>query len=299
MSSRHSSSSSRSSGMLEEYQMALNDRADRSLQFCMDEEPIEPGLVKRKSMNQTRESALEGKGIEQKNRWTPTTPSDLEYLKFLNFNTSARRAQPEFDFEMSEKKQNTSSSSSDNEGFKTKRSRSKEKKRNNTKHEKVTGEDLRRLFGEGVQQLNRRVPIFEIYNTINYQEPRDASKVENEISESNSMKNASSIMKVLGQPVIRCSCNKTKCLKMYCTCYSSGMPCGSYCECKDCKNNEELYQDTANESMISIPKQVISCSCKMTYCEKSYCTCSRNQQGCSHLCSCYSCKNYFGTRPKK
>ena len=36
-----------------------------------------------------------------------------------------------------------------------------------------------------------------------------------------------------------CTCKKTKCLKMYCECFSSGGYCKPGCSCLECSNNEE------------------------------------------------------------
>ena len=33
-----------------------------------------------------------------------------------------------------------------------------------------------------------------------------------------------------------CKCRKTKCQKKYCECYSSGQPCGIFCQCEGCAN---------------------------------------------------------------
>ena len=38
---------------------------------------------------------------------------------------------------------------------------------------------------------------------------------------------------------IQCTCAKTKCLKLYCECFSGGRYCGSNCECATCHNKSE------------------------------------------------------------
>merc|ERR1719375_973872 len=44
----------------------------------------------------------------------------------------------------------------------------------------------------------------------------------------------------------RCSCKRTKCLKMYCPCFANGLFCGPKCNCHDCRNdvsfNEEVLE---------------------------------------------------------
>jgi hypothetical protein len=32
-----------------------------------------------------------------------------------------------------------------------------------------------------------------------------------------------------------CNCDKSLCLKKYCDCFNSGLPCSELCRCKDCK----------------------------------------------------------------
>lgn len=36
-----------------------------------------------------------------------------------------------------------------------------------------------------------------------------------------------------------CACKNSKCLKLYCECFSRGEYCGSNCHCSNCKNNSE------------------------------------------------------------
>jgi hypothetical protein len=45
---------------------------------------------------------------------------------------------------------------------------------------------------------------------------------------------------VIGANVAKkCTCSKSKCLKLYCECFAHGMVCGLDCGCKDCCNNDE------------------------------------------------------------
>jgi Tesmin/TSO1-like CXC domain, cysteine-rich domain len=100
-----------------------------------------------------------------------------------------------------------------------------------------------------------------------------------------------------------CSCAKTKCIKMYCSCFSYGKACTSLCSCVECKNtsaHRELSQDLKlTEAQIKNKEGDICCNCKWSQCENSYCSCTKNSKGCGASCKCYSCKNVFGSRSKK
>lgn len=37
-------------------------------------------------------------------------------------------------------------------------------------------------------------------------------------------------------PVRKCTCKKSECRKKYCECFSAGLKCTEFCECKGCKN---------------------------------------------------------------
>jgi hypothetical protein len=103
-------------------------------------------------------------------------------------------------------------------------------------------------------------------------------------------------------PGVFCNCVKTKCIKMYCTCFSNGVACGFDCNCKGCHNLTDQNEEVSDEELEKVRKQQkeeVGCSCKMSHCEKSYCSCARSKKGCSSKCSCYNCKNSFGTRYKR
>ena len=39
-----------------------------------------------------------------------------------------------------------------------------------------------------------------------------------------------------GKPT-QCKCRNSKCLKLYCECFASGIYCGPRCLCTNCENN--------------------------------------------------------------
>ena len=100
-----------------------------------------------------------------------------------------------------------------------------------------------------------------------------------------------------------CNCNKSQCLKLYCTCFARGWPCSRKCSCKDCVNTvnnreyvnqirlQKLARKTENQQ-----ENEGFCSCKMSFCEKSYCKCIKNGQGCNEMCKCFNCKNPKGRK---
>ncbi len=111
-----------------------------------------------------------------------------------------------------------------------------------------------------------------------------------------------------------CNCEKSKCLKMYCACFRQGLSCSDMCRCKQCSNTVEhrmkglhadnvqqqvsdTHQDNADMNIESMITDVY-CSCRTSFCEKSYCACARNKNGCSAKCKCFHCKNHFGLKPK-
>ena len=82
-----------------------------------------------------------------------------------------------------------------------------------------------------------------------------------------------------------CTCNKSKCNKKYCECFSKGEKCNEkYCSCLDCLNKINL--DKKGELKFGI-----CCSCQKSGCSKKYCECYNNGKKCNTCCSCMDCKN--------
>lgn len=52
----------------------------------------------------------------------------------------------------------------------------------------------------------------------------------------------------------KCSCSKSKCLKLYCECFARGVHCGPECSCNCCCNLEE-YTDLIEQSKFEILKR--------------------------------------------
>ncbi|CAD8120215.1 unnamed protein product [Paramecium sonneborni] len=104
-----------------------------------------------------------------------------------------------------------------------------------------------------------------------------------------------------------CSCQKTHCLKMYCSCFHNGRNCGKQCKCEECNNTEE-FKMQRNQAMDyvkrkanrnkKIPKEKIfetneiwGCNCSKTRCVKKYCECFIRGKKCTVDCNCDHCDN--------
>lgn len=105
-----------------------------------------------------------------------------------------------------------------------------------------------------------------------------------------------------------CRCTKSKCLKMYCSCYSSGVTCTPFCSCAGCENTHtngiENHPPKCNcmgcrsvkiETSLRVAQGVSSesqsCLCKSSRCLQLYCGCFQSGAFCSPSCRCIDCFN--------
>ena len=75
----------------------------------------------------------------------------------------------------------------------------------------------------------------------------------------------------------RCTCKNTKCLKLYCVCYSAGRACSDLCSCRDCKN---LTDGPVRANKLR------GCNCSRSNCQTGYCPCYKAGVKCTAACHC-------------
>ena len=113
-----------------------------------------------------------------------------------------------------------------------------------------------------------------------------------------------------------CSCKNSRCLKLYCACFSAGRLCQPFlCSCIRCHNTEDAdkeflgsaHKHSLNCNCQVCRKQKLSkslqlvgtdksskhhCSCKNTQCLKLYCACFQSGSTCDpRRCRCVDCLN--------
>lgn len=93
-----------------------------------------------------------------------------------------------------------------------------------------------------------------------------------------------------------CNCKKSRCLKMYCVCFSRQAFCHG-CNCVDCENiveNEEKVLKARSKCAAEQKPQKLAqrkgCHCKKG-CNKKYCECFSAGSLCSETCKCVGCLN--------
>lgn len=172
----------------------------------------------------------------------------------------------------------------------------------------------RKLFMDELPQSEQKPAYSDIINTT---ADANATNLNNlltvESPNTNKTHRVKSISKKNSKRKICCSCQKSKCLKLYCDCFAYGLYCEG-CNCVECLNKKECEEER-KKAMVSIKDRnplhnlnsdktveerpankayFKGCQCKKSNCRKKYCECYLAKKPCTSQCKCEGCLNCTG-----
>jgi hypothetical protein len=103
---------------------------------------------------------------------------------------------------------------------------------------------------------------------------------------------------------VACNCVRSRCLKLYCSCFQSGKACNEkVCSCISCLNTEldlegmrysaiqQCLEKRPDAFKTRVKVTGLGCACKNNRCIRKYCECFRESLACTDKCSCVECEN--------
>lgn len=98
-------------------------------------------------------------------------------------------------------------------------------------------------------------------------------------------------------PEKMCNCPKSKCLKLYCSCFVAQQYCSALCGCTQCHNIEDNIVSVQRHHRLAERRKTQrrlkgGCACTRSRCLTKYCECMKIGVACGKMCGCRLCLNF-------